>query len=82
MGQSAANKIEQVFGRNEGALQEENKTPDQTTKTTIKPKIELKQPQIRRLGTGCVYQISNYLWEGSYSLRLPNVKRKKIQCLC
>ena len=77
MQRSAANKIEQSFGRNEGCLSEESKSPDQTTKTPVKPKFDPKQPQIRRPGTGCVYRISDNLWEGSYSPRLPNGKRKK-----
>ena len=42
-----------------------------------KTKFEPKEPKIRRPGTGCVYQISDNLWEGSYSPRLPNGKRKK-----
>ena len=77
MGRSAANKIERGFSRNEGSLTEESITHDQTSKTPCKPKFEPKQPQIRKPGTGCVYQISNNLWEGSYSPRLPNGKRKK-----
>ncbi len=27
--------------------------------------------------TGCIYQVSENVWEGSYSPRLPNGKRKK-----
>ena len=77
MQRSAANKIEQGFGRNEGTLQEESNTPDQMVKTPQTAKFEPKQPQIRRPGTGCVYQISDSLWEGSYSPRLPDGKRKK-----
>ena len=77
MQRSAANKIERGFGRNEGSLSEESKSSDQTAKTPVKPKFEPKQPQIRRPGAGCIYQISDNLWEGSYSPRLPNGKRKK-----
>ena len=33
--------------------------------------------KIRKSGTGCVYQINDTLWEGSYYPRLPNGKRKK-----
>jgi len=77
MQRSAANKIERGFGRNEGSLSKDSKSPDQTAKTPVKPKFEPKQPKIRRPGIGCVYQISNNLWEGSYSPRLPNGKRKK-----
>jgi len=77
MGRSAANKIERGFGRNEGSLQEESNTPTPKPKKPKTAKFEPKQPQIRRPGTGCVYQISDNLWEGSYSPRLPNGKRKK-----
>ena len=77
MQRSAANKIEQGFGRNEGSLDEESNTPTQKPKKPKTAKFEPKQPQIRRPGTGCVYQISDNLWEGSYSPRLPNGKRKK-----
>ena len=77
MQRSAANKIEQSFGRNEGCLSEDKQTPNQTEKTPVKPKFEPKQPKIRRPGMGCVYRISDNLWEGSYSPRLPDGKRKK-----
>lgn len=77
MGWSAANKIEQGFGRNEGRLTAESKISDQTSKTPCEAKFKPKQPQIRKPGTGCVYQISENIWEGSYSPRLLNGKRKK-----
>ena len=77
MGRSAANKIERGFGRNEGGLDEESKSPTKKPKKPHTAKFEPKQPQIRKPGTGCIYQISNNLWEGSYSPRLPDGKRKK-----
>ena len=77
MQRSAANKIEQGFGRNDGSLSEDKQIPNQTAKTSVREKFEPKQPQIRRAGTGCIYQISDNLWEGSYSPRLPDGKRKK-----
>lgn len=77
MQRSAANKIEQGFGRNEGRLSLEEQIPEQTAKTPVKPKFEPKQPKIRRPGTGCIFQISAKKWEGSYSPKLPNGKRKK-----
>ncbi|MBR3918515.1 MAG: hypothetical protein IKJ59_07250 [Clostridia bacterium] len=33
--------------------------------------------KIRKSGTGCLYQINDNLWEGSFFPRLPNGKRKK-----
>lgn len=77
MQRSAANKIEQGFGRNEGSLSEVEQTPDQTVKTPQTAKFEPKQPKIRRPGTGCIFQISANKWEGSYSPKLANGKRKK-----
>lgn len=67
MQRSAANKIEQGFGRNEGSLSEEKQTPDQTTKTPQTAKFEPKQPKIRRPGTGCITEINDHLFEGRYS---------------
>ena len=77
MQRSAANKIEQGFGRNEGSLSVDKQTPDQATKTPVSAKFEPKQPKIRRPGTGCIFQISEKKWEGSYSPKLANGQRKK-----
>lgn len=77
MQRGAANKIERGFGRNEGSLCEESKIPAQNPQKPKIAKFEPKQPKIRRPGIGCVYQISENVWEGSYSPRLPNGKRKK-----
>lgn len=77
MQRSAANKIERGFGRNEGSLSEYSKTPAQKSKKPKAAKFEPKERKIRKPGTGCVYQISDNLWEGSYSPRLPDGKRKK-----
>ena len=67
MQRSAANKIEQGFGRNEGSLSEDKQTPDQTVKTPQMAKFEPKQPKIRRPGTGCITEINDHLFEGRYS---------------
>ncbi len=67
MQRSAANKIEQGFGRNEGSLSEDKQTPDQTVKTPVRAKFEPKQPKIRRPGTGCITEINDHLFEGRYS---------------
>lgn len=77
MQRSAADKIERGFGSNEGTLGEDRKTPDQALETPVRAKFEPKQPKIRRPGTGCLFQISPKKWEGSYSPKLPNDKRKK-----
>lgn len=77
MKRSAADKIERGFGRNEGALGGDGQTPDRAPETPVRAKFEPKQPKIRRLGTGCLFQISPKKWEGSYSPKLPSGKRKK-----
>ena len=77
MQRQAANKIEQGIGKNDGSKAEVVQTPDQDTKEPRKPKFEAVQGKIRRAGTGCLYQINENLWEGSYSPKLANGKRKK-----
>lgn len=76
MQRSAANKIEQGFGQNEGNLSEVKETPDQTVKTPQKAKFEPKQPKIRRPGTGCVTMINDHLYEGRYTPTNANGKRE------
>lgn len=77
MQRSAADKIERGFGRNEGTLGGDGQTPDRAPETPVGAKSEPKQPKIRRPGTGCIFRISEKKWEGSYSPKLPNGKRKK-----
>ena len=77
MQRSAADKIERGFGRNEVALGKNGQTPDKAPETPVRAKFEPKQPKIRRPGTGCIFRISEKKWEGSYSPKLPNGKRKK-----
>lgn len=77
MQRSAADKIERGFGRNEGTLGGDGQTPDRAPETPVRAKFEPKQPKIRRPGTGFLFQISPKKWEGSYSPKLPNGKRKK-----
>lgn len=35
------------------------------------------KPKCRKSGTGCIYQVSENVWEGSYSPKLPDGKRRK-----
>ena len=70
-------KIERGFGRNEGALGEDGQTLDRASETPVRAKFEPKQPKIRRPRTGRIFRISEKKWEGSYSPKLPNGKRKK-----
>ena len=56
---------------------DDEKTPDRAPETPVRAKFEPKQPKILRPGTGCIFRISEKKWEGSYSPKLPNGKRKK-----
>ena len=47
------------------------------TKATPEKEFEPYKGKIRKSGTGCVYQINDTLWEGSFYPRLPDGKRKK-----
>lgn len=76
MQRSAANKIEQGFGRKEGSLSEVEQTPDQTVKKPVRAKFEPKQPKIRRPGTGCITEINDHLFEGRYTPTDAYGKRK------
>ena len=73
MQRSVADKIERGFGRNERTLGGDGQTPE----TPVRAKFEPKQPKIRRHSTGYIFRISEKKWEGSYSPKLPNGKRKK-----
>lgn len=52
-------------------------TPKPQIKTANSADFEPIPRKIRKQGTGCVFQINEDLWEGSYFPRLPNGKRKK-----
>ena len=65
------------IAQNNGSSAEDKQTPDQDTNKPCKAKFEAVQGKIRKPGTGCLYQVSDNLWEGSYFPRLPDGKRKK-----
>jgi hypothetical protein len=77
MRRQAAKKIDSGIGKNDGVSTEDEQTPDQDTNEPCKPKFEAVQGKIRKAGTGCLYQVSENLWEGSYFPRLADGKRKK-----
>ena len=59
-------------------------TPEVSINTPVNAKYEPTEPhpepiprKIRKSGTGCIFQINDHLWEGSFYPRLPNGKRKK-----
>ena len=51
--------------------------PWQPETSEIDENFEPWKPKVRKSGTGCVYQINDHLWEGSYFPRLPDGSRKK-----
>ena len=77
MQRQAARKIDSGIGKNDGVSTEDEQTPDKDTNEPCKAKFEAVQGKIRKPGTGCLYQISENLWEGSYFPRLADGKRKK-----
>jgi len=52
-------------------------TPVNAPYEPTEPHPEPIPRKIRKSGTGCIYQINDHLWEGSFFPRLPNGKRKK-----
>ena len=77
MQRTAADKIEQGIMRNASLSDRNKKTPDKTAKTQCELKFEPIKPIRRKSGTGCISKISDNLYEGSYSPRLSDGKRKK-----
>ena len=49
----------------------------QTQTSDVDKKFEQYTPKIRKSGTGCVFQINDNLWEGSFYPRMPDGKRRK-----
>ena len=80
MQKQAAVKIDREIGGTDAQMPESepSKTSEQAqTNATPEPKFEPYKGKIRKPGTGCVYQINENLWEGSFYPRMPDGKRKK-----
>ena len=80
MQQQAAVRIDREIGGTNAQMPEPEppKASEQAqTNTTPEPKFEPYKGKIRKPGTGCVYQINDTLWEGSFYPRMPDGKRKK-----
>lgn len=77
MQRTAADKIERGIMRNVSLSDKDEKVLNKTTKTSCVPKFEPVKPTRRKSGTGCISKINDILYEGSYSPRLSNGKRKK-----
>ena len=84
MQMQAAVNIDRHIGKTDAQMPEVRQTPTATQNTPVNapcaPTEANREPtprKIRKSGTGCVYQINDNLWEGSFYPRLPNGKRKK-----
>ena len=73
----AAVRIDWEIGGTDAPMPELKDEPrkDQTSDTG--ENFEPYKPKIRKSGTGCVYQVNERLWEGSFYPRLPGGKRRK-----
>ena len=77
MQQQAAVRIDREIGGTNAEMPEAKDEPRQPETSEIEENFEPWKPKVRKSGTGCVYQINDHLWEGSYFPRLPDGKRKK-----
>ncbi|MBR6510497.1 MAG: site-specific integrase [Clostridia bacterium] len=77
MQKSAANKIEQGIMQNTSFSNQGKKVHAKNEKTPCEAKFEPIKPTRRKSGTGCISKINDNLYEGSYSPRLADGKRKK-----
>ena len=84
MQMQAAVSIDRKIGGTNAQMPEVKQTPEETAKPPVnapcaptEPHLEPVPRKIRKSGTGCLYQINDNLWEGSFFPRLPNGKRKK-----
>ena len=73
----AAVKIDREIGGTDAPMPEAKDEPRQPQTSEIEGNFEPWKPKVRKSGTGCVYQINDHLWEGSYFPRLPDGSRKK-----
>ena len=62
----AANKIEKGFGRNEQYADGEVHVPEQKNSDCPSEPFKPHKGEKRKPGTGCLYQVNDHLWEGSY----------------
>ena len=84
MQMQAAVNIDRKIGGTDAQMPEVKQTPAESTNAPVNATYEPTEPhpepvprKIRKSGTGCVYQINENLWEGSFYPRMPDGKRKK-----
>ena len=80
MKQQAAVRIDREIGGTNAEIPEPDEvevSAEPQVKIATEAVFEPYKPKIRKSGTGCVYQINDTLWEGSFYPRMPDGKRKK-----
>ena len=77
MREQAAVRIDREIGGTDAPMPEARKNRREAQTSRVDKHFEPYTPKVRKSGTGCVYQISDSLWEGSFYPRLPGGKRKK-----
>ena len=73
----ASVKIDRKIGGTDAPMPEAKDEPRTAQTSHVEKNFEPYTPKIRKSGTGCVYQINDSLWEGSFYPRLADGKRKK-----
>ncbi len=76
----AAVKIDREIGGTNAEMpiiEKEQADAEVTAEIATAREFEPYKGKIRKSGTGCIYQISDHLWEGSFYPRMPDGKRKK-----
>ena len=79
MRRQAAVRIDRGIGGTDAPMPEIEpcKPSCAATDATVQKEFVPYTGKIRKSGTGCIYQVSERLWEGSFSPRMPDGKRKK-----
>lgn len=73
----ASVKIDRKIGGTDAPMLEAKVEPRIEETSAVDENFEPWQPKYRKPGTGCVYQINDSLWEGSFYPRLADGNRKK-----
>lgn len=73
----AAVRIDREIGGTDAPMPELKEDSKKDETSDVEAIFEPYKPKIRKSGTGCVYQVNERLWEGSFYPRLPGGKRRK-----
>ena len=73
----AAVRIDREIGGTDAPMPELKEEPKKDETSDVDAIFEPYKPKIRKSGTGCIYQVNDNLWEGSFYPRMPGGKRKK-----